>query len=600
MPRLGGALDIVQVSDPATPATGRQYLYFKSDGHLYTKKPDGAIVQVDGAAGGTAANVVTSAGATANKLTSSPTASPPAAPVAGDLWLVTDAPSGSTPLVTTKYAALASGSTNMSPGSGQYEITDPQVVPMISTTFVPAASTVLLVFQVTGRVYGLASVSFQASVCLASLGRRPYPRTQIELISSPPAGITHYPLTKLDPGVEISPGTSINSGTVTIGINGGSMSSAASATAQLTGLTVGATYNLDISAGIVGAADYLTGLPAGGQKVVVSAQPSGFKVYVFTSGTTGRQVNVPQFLHHYQGGGAMTLGATITQGGQVYAAVVTPDQSKVLLGAYTVTEVQVLRVSDNTFLGSYATPTSQIVQSITVEATSTTAYVVLANNTIVGMTIATGAYGTPVAVGSGAQNSAIFGSTVWVLNNTAKTLTSYTVSGLTITATGNSVNLSAMTAPKALALSNDGTKAYITDATVAGGALYEADLVTKLVTRSINFGSALTNWNTVKVFQSRTNNAAATQTVLCFATAAGNNNIIQVNVTDWVIYTTFQESGPAGGGAISDATIGPNGDIFILDTTNNALDFFFSSLFGCTPGLFNTPEKATVTITPAS
>lgn len=47
MPRLGGALDIVQVSDPATPIAGRQFLYFKSDGHLYTKLPSAAVVQVD-------------------------------------------------------------------------------------------------------------------------------------------------------------------------------------------------------------------------------------------------------------------------------------------------------------------------------------------------------------------------------------------------------------------------------------------------------------------------------------------------------------------------------------------------------------------------
>lgn len=58
MPRLGGALDIVQVSDPATPSAGRQFLYFKSDGHLYTKLPStGTVVQIDG--GSAPANMVT-------------------------------------------------------------------------------------------------------------------------------------------------------------------------------------------------------------------------------------------------------------------------------------------------------------------------------------------------------------------------------------------------------------------------------------------------------------------------------------------------------------------------------------------------------------
>lgn len=43
MPRIGGAIDVPQVSDPATPAAGRQFFYFKSDGILYTKTSDGVI-----------------------------------------------------------------------------------------------------------------------------------------------------------------------------------------------------------------------------------------------------------------------------------------------------------------------------------------------------------------------------------------------------------------------------------------------------------------------------------------------------------------------------------------------------------------------------
>lgn len=48
MPRIGGALDIVQVSDPATPQAGRQHLYFKSDGILYTKKSNGTVAPIGG------------------------------------------------------------------------------------------------------------------------------------------------------------------------------------------------------------------------------------------------------------------------------------------------------------------------------------------------------------------------------------------------------------------------------------------------------------------------------------------------------------------------------------------------------------------------
>lgn len=47
MPRVSAAWDVVQVSDPATPAAGRQFLYFKSDGLLYTKKSSGVVTAID-------------------------------------------------------------------------------------------------------------------------------------------------------------------------------------------------------------------------------------------------------------------------------------------------------------------------------------------------------------------------------------------------------------------------------------------------------------------------------------------------------------------------------------------------------------------------
>lgn len=56
MPRLGGALDVPQVTDPASPASGRQFLYFKSDGILYSKSSSGVVAAV-GAAGTTTASL---------------------------------------------------------------------------------------------------------------------------------------------------------------------------------------------------------------------------------------------------------------------------------------------------------------------------------------------------------------------------------------------------------------------------------------------------------------------------------------------------------------------------------------------------------------
>ena len=41
MSRFGSAVDVAQVSAPATPVAGRSFLYFKSDGLPYSKGPDG-------------------------------------------------------------------------------------------------------------------------------------------------------------------------------------------------------------------------------------------------------------------------------------------------------------------------------------------------------------------------------------------------------------------------------------------------------------------------------------------------------------------------------------------------------------------------------
>jgi hypothetical protein len=57
MPRLGGAVDLPQVNDPASPAAGRQFLYFKSDGYLYSKAANGTVTQIGGSAGVSASAV---------------------------------------------------------------------------------------------------------------------------------------------------------------------------------------------------------------------------------------------------------------------------------------------------------------------------------------------------------------------------------------------------------------------------------------------------------------------------------------------------------------------------------------------------------------
>lgn len=58
MPRIGGAIDVPQVADPATPAVGRQFFYFKSDGLLYTKKSDGTVNLVGSSSAGSTTTVI--------------------------------------------------------------------------------------------------------------------------------------------------------------------------------------------------------------------------------------------------------------------------------------------------------------------------------------------------------------------------------------------------------------------------------------------------------------------------------------------------------------------------------------------------------------
>ena len=57
MPRIGGALDVVQVNEPAAPVPGRQMLFFKSDGVLYSKTAAGVVTAIGAAAAPT--NMVT-------------------------------------------------------------------------------------------------------------------------------------------------------------------------------------------------------------------------------------------------------------------------------------------------------------------------------------------------------------------------------------------------------------------------------------------------------------------------------------------------------------------------------------------------------------
>ena len=120
MPRLGGAIDLPQVNDPASPAAGRQFLYFKSDGLLYTKTPAGTVTAVGG--GSTAANVVTSANAAAAKLTDAATA--PSSPAVGDLWI-----DPSTPSVADATGGWASTLTGRLALDGQNVNTPPLLTP---------------------------------------------------------------------------------------------------------------------------------------------------------------------------------------------------------------------------------------------------------------------------------------------------------------------------------------------------------------------------------------------------------------------------------------------------------------------------------------
>ncbi len=59
MPRVSSAWDVDQVPDPVTPTAGTQYIYAKSDGKVYTKTPNAAVLPVGGGSLATLTSQVT-------------------------------------------------------------------------------------------------------------------------------------------------------------------------------------------------------------------------------------------------------------------------------------------------------------------------------------------------------------------------------------------------------------------------------------------------------------------------------------------------------------------------------------------------------------
>lgn len=91
--RISALLDLAQAADPSSPPAGRQILYAKSDGHIYSKKSDGTVFQVDGGGVTGATTTVIDGGATPSEAYSGLTANagimPTIVDAKGDLIVAT-------------------------------------------------------------------------------------------------------------------------------------------------------------------------------------------------------------------------------------------------------------------------------------------------------------------------------------------------------------------------------------------------------------------------------------------------------------------------------------------------------------------------------
>lgn len=487
----------------------------------------------------------------------------------------------------TLVAKKATGAVNVT-------LTDPQAVPILESQFVAKATTVRLSVRVCGRGAGVTGGTMILGVCDSTLGRRPRPSTQAEA-NSAPAGITYYYLGVIAPSalnVDLTkyPQGQGNQATVYRDV-------------ILTGLTVGHTYFLDVTATIVGGADtapLATGLHAYSDYMIDVVPTTGGtnKVYVgYGINNAGTQVvNVTSTLPYKP----PTLGVLIPGSGYVQHVRATPDGTKVLVASYitaTNAPLYVINTATDTITATYNL--TDYVSRIAVAPNSATAWLARqTSKTVVPMTIATGALGTPITLTGTPVGVAVSpdGSAVWVCQSAPNVIrTFHTADG---SSAGADITLPNGYEAYDIVFTPDGTKAYVTASGAGGGYVHEINTATRTVTRSLQLTAANVGLPTLAIFPGDT-----PRTLLVWSNAVQANSIYQVDILDWTVYVTWGclTGGNAG---FSWGRLTSTGDILAGDFTNAKLDYWLGGSVALDNSSANTflheGEGVEITCTPAT
>lgn len=462
-------------------------------------------------------------------------------------------------------------------------LTDPQIVPVFESQFVAEAATVRATVRATGRGSGTAGGTVMLGVCNATVGRRPRPFTQSEL-TTPPAGINYYYIGVVAPNNETLD--------LTTSPQGYGNQSTVYRDVILTGLTVGATYYLDVTAGIVGGAD----------TIAIKAEAHAYYDYTVCAVPTASGTNKAYVGYSATGGGVqvvnvncmlpytpMSNGALIATGPVVHLAA-TPDHTKVVVATST-PSVQVIATATDTVTATYAI--SPYANQVVIAPNSATAWLLRSNNTVVPMTIATGALGTAITLTGNPAAGVVSpdGTKLWVCQDSGSNLvrTFNTADGSSAGA-----DLPAAAAPTAICITPDGSKVYV----AAGGVIYEIATSTRTVTRAITFAGANVGTPCIALFPGDT-----PRTLLVWTNAAAATAIYQIDLIDWTVYTSWGcLSGGNAGFAYGCLT--STGDILAADFTNARLNHWQGGSVAFDTASANTflhaGEGVEITCTPAT
>lgn len=207
-----------------------------------------------------------------------------------------------------------------------------------------------------------------------------------------------------------------------------------SKTVELTGLTPNHTYNWVVACGITGGSYHIPAAGLGpsptGAFTDIVGTPDRSKIYISGQGAINA-INTPAHMgqgyafdrpQHHNAGATIT-GFTAYPNGP-YAVSITPDGTRLVVAGLD-GKVYVVNTSTDAIIGTYTMPGTSPTGYGVACISNTTAYVVdNAHALVYPFTIATGAFGTSIAVGTSPKRAraSVDGSLVFVPNTGTNTL----------------------------------------------------------------------------------------------------------------------------------------------------------------------------------